>query len=348
MDIILDTNIFRSDFLRRGADFEVLKDYLKKTDSSLIIPRIVLDEITNLFKRDVEKHVKDVISAQKKLDRLGIKTKSIEGKISPITLAEQYRDNLLKEFDLEKIKIPEYSTYSNAIETFVRKSLNREAPMHKKDSFRDTLLWLSVIERAKLLKKANGESLVFISSNTAEFVENGVLHDDLLQEINKLELQVFFFSDLRQFIKKHATVSGTYDIDWISANLNLALIDDDISQFFSQNPDIFHDQALLRFGNEEQQNIDVLSVDDVGVYDVEIEDCYSYLMADGSYKVYVRLYFSTVASIEVEDVVYNAIEKEYEVGSEVDQVTGEWGATYVLTVQNAVIEDYALLEFNSY
>ena len=54
MDIILDSNIFRGDFLLRSKDFEVLLDYLKKTESSIIIPQIILDEVSGLYKRTLD------------------------------------------------------------------------------------------------------------------------------------------------------------------------------------------------------------------------------------------------------------------------------------------------------
>ena len=39
MDIVLDSNIFRGDFLLRSKDFEVLMDFLAKTRSAVVMPK---------------------------------------------------------------------------------------------------------------------------------------------------------------------------------------------------------------------------------------------------------------------------------------------------------------------
>ena len=57
MDIVLDTNILRSDFLFRSKDFEILKDYLVKTESNFIIPEVVLQEIKGLYKRTLNERI---------------------------------------------------------------------------------------------------------------------------------------------------------------------------------------------------------------------------------------------------------------------------------------------------
>ena len=52
MDVILDSNIFRSDILLRSKDFDILMDYLSKTDYRLIMPQVILDEIKGLYYKD--------------------------------------------------------------------------------------------------------------------------------------------------------------------------------------------------------------------------------------------------------------------------------------------------------
>ena len=44
MDVTLDANIYLSDPRMEGVAFKSLLDYLRKTQSTLIIPRLVRDE----------------------------------------------------------------------------------------------------------------------------------------------------------------------------------------------------------------------------------------------------------------------------------------------------------------
>jgi len=43
--IVLDTNIFQRNFLMRSSGFVVLLDYLSKTESRVVIPKVVFEEL---------------------------------------------------------------------------------------------------------------------------------------------------------------------------------------------------------------------------------------------------------------------------------------------------------------
>jgi hypothetical protein len=51
MDTILDANIIRKDLKLNDISFEILTDYLARTNSKLIFPSIVVEEIIGLYKR---------------------------------------------------------------------------------------------------------------------------------------------------------------------------------------------------------------------------------------------------------------------------------------------------------
>ena len=59
MDIVLDTNIYYSDFLFKSKDFNILFDYLRKTNSQIILPEIVYKEIEACYKRKLEEKLKE-------------------------------------------------------------------------------------------------------------------------------------------------------------------------------------------------------------------------------------------------------------------------------------------------
>lgn len=49
MRIVLDTNIHRRDFALNSNDFKIFIDYLKKTNATLSVPEIVIEELCFLY-----------------------------------------------------------------------------------------------------------------------------------------------------------------------------------------------------------------------------------------------------------------------------------------------------------
>jgi hypothetical protein len=59
MDTIIDANIIRRDLKLNDRGFEILSDYLVKTNSKLIFPSIVVEEIKGLYKRALQERFED-------------------------------------------------------------------------------------------------------------------------------------------------------------------------------------------------------------------------------------------------------------------------------------------------
>lgn len=57
MRVVLDTSILRRDLRLKGTSFRVLAAGLRSLDLSLHIPRVVLDEIGNLFREELRGQV---------------------------------------------------------------------------------------------------------------------------------------------------------------------------------------------------------------------------------------------------------------------------------------------------
>lgn len=70
MDVFLDSNIYVNDFRMAGSRFSSLFDYLRKVDSSLILPSIVLDEVSARFKERFRSESKKLEDADRALSKL--------------------------------------------------------------------------------------------------------------------------------------------------------------------------------------------------------------------------------------------------------------------------------------
>ncbi|MBK8812714.1 MAG: DUF4935 domain-containing protein [Acidobacteria bacterium] len=70
MIIVLDTNILHNDFLMRSGQFAILIDYIRKTQSKVILPKIVYDELPATFEREIRRRLKDFLRAKGSLAAL--------------------------------------------------------------------------------------------------------------------------------------------------------------------------------------------------------------------------------------------------------------------------------------
>src|SRR6202051_2785363 len=60
MFIILDSNIYASDYRMKGVAFQTLFDYMRKTESRLVPPRIIREEVIADYGRRLKSESKDI------------------------------------------------------------------------------------------------------------------------------------------------------------------------------------------------------------------------------------------------------------------------------------------------
>ena len=75
MKIVLDANIVFNHRFLDGPNFDLLEKYLKLSSSSIVLPRIVLEEIQNTYKETVNEAYTTCKDKIKKLNGLIIQKK---------------------------------------------------------------------------------------------------------------------------------------------------------------------------------------------------------------------------------------------------------------------------------
>ena len=75
MDVILDANIYASDFRTEKIAFSNLFDYLRKTNSRLVLPRIIREEVVALYGRELKKRARETAEAWNSYRHLVLPTK---------------------------------------------------------------------------------------------------------------------------------------------------------------------------------------------------------------------------------------------------------------------------------
>jgi hypothetical protein len=126
--------------------------------------------------------------------------------------------------ELEKITDNTVFISYNEIQNteLVNRAINKVRPFQNEDKgFRDTLIWLSLIEYLK--KKKHTEKVAFINNNPKDFYDRDKtgLHPDLLTDLARLEIKNEFviYHSIKEFIDKEVDKEhNTYNPNQILDN----------------------------------------------------------------------------------------------------------------------------------
>lgn len=219
MDIVLDSNIYRNDILLRSKDIEILLDYITKTESNLIIPQIIYEEIIGLYERTLTERI---VEFKKSYNNLNLMLTEKVDKLSLDSIDVNAESSKYENFIRNKLKVKEnfIIKYQNDfLPEISRRAINRQKPCGEKgQGFRDALIWLTIIDYCRVKKK----QLVFISNNTEDFANSAKndLHENLKNECESEGVKIHYYTSIKEFIDKHSTRIDFIDKDWISANLD--------------------------------------------------------------------------------------------------------------------------------
>lgn len=296
MDVVLDTNIFYSDFSMKSKDFVIVFDYVKKTDSKIIVPKIVYEEIKARYKCSISNELKTLEKAKSSLER-----KLIEGlpevKIDVEHELKKYITFFKETLNISEDEIVDYKT--NYLDEVVNRAIWRIKPCSQKgEEFRDALLWLTVKDIA--LSRSE-KAVIFISNNAKEFssIDKKELHPDLFKETSKKGLTIKYHKTIKDFIKDHAIKIDFITSEWLISAIPLEEINEEVMNYFEQH--IYIQENIQDWIEDKVEKI-IGSYINILYADVALDDFYIYEMKDGSFNVTV--YYSGEIEVECE------IEKE--------------------------------------
>lgn len=185
MLVVLDANVFCADFQMSGNAFRVFLTGFRKAGLKPCVPESVVDEVLNKYKENCDD-----------LARRAAKLSHDAGRLAGSNLIKvfpdrEYTDLLYSEYSTKLAKailnngfvqLP-YPSISH--KDLAQRAVTKRRPFRESDSgYRDSLLWLSVVER---LTK-DREPIAFVTNNTRDFGSEGKLHDHLIEDLNKVDL----------------------------------------------------------------------------------------------------------------------------------------------------------------
>jgi hypothetical protein len=364
MDTIIDANIIRRDLKLSDKGFEILIDYLAKTNSRLIFPSIVIEEIKGLYKRVLQERFEEYT---KSLEKLKSTLLFIEIPESPILDIEgdsdRYLDFLHEKFGTSEENIINYK--NEYLPELVSRAIQRKKPLDNKgQQFRDGLLWLTLLDYAE----SKDEKIVaFISDNPSDFCEKGEnkLSSELIEEAKLRGIEIKFFKTLNDFAKEHASVIEFINREWIEKNIDF----DVIEKLFEAVLDEVSDDKII-------DDLDLERNETVTGYFIRTDYIRSHLMdffvyekRDGTILLNINIEFETEYEIEIERILepyrtrYDYIYRTNpETGPEMDMefildYSNEnefayrynyplfWG-TFIISIKDKKIENYEFKDWN--
>lgn len=169
MIILVDSNQFIADFLLKSASFRYLLHFLSNEGHTLLLSRLVIEEVENKYLADAKKALADASRSNRQLEYLGLLPHERERLtgfvVPPLNLEKRIREQL------DSVEILEYQDVPHA--EVVERALKRRKPFDADGAagYRDCLLWLSFMRR---LLSGSGEAeseAILISSNWKDFYQ---------------------------------------------------------------------------------------------------------------------------------------------------------------------------------
>ena len=199
MEILIDTNVFHDDWFLEKAAWRYLTHFANNGPYYFLVSRVVIQEVENIRRRNIGPAVKNATKALAELAKLtGAAMPCVPGEET--FPAYDFLSVLKSRFDW--IRVLEYGALPQ--EPVVSRALAGKRPFQDGEKgYRDTLIWLSLLEYAKGLKKP--ERIVFISSNVNDFFDPSdkkSFHPDLLEDLALLPAGVVItpFRSLQDFV----------------------------------------------------------------------------------------------------------------------------------------------------
>jgi hypothetical protein len=280
--IILDTNIVYDNWHFDTPKFEALLEYLNKTKSMLVIPKLVKDEIIKKYGEKLSEYIK--FKNQKERNLL---EKSKIKSLDENELVADYKE-FLSNF-LKKHWILDYPELK--IEALIARSISECPPFGRNGKgFRDTIIWETIVE---LLKRDKGKNhFCFITNNSKDFGAIN-LHNNLRYELSEQSVDIEYFNDLESFIGKYGEAIKFIDEKLISEYIN-SIPDDRLIDLISKDNISDAIEYNLR---EPSYLIQHGDIDSIEVDSITRGNYYIYKSNKDSYFVNINFWLYLVVSI---------------------------------------------------
>jgi hypothetical protein len=223
MDVVLDTNAVRASGLN-GPALSSLREYLSKTKSSLLLPEVVVEELSSQRRMQIEEALQKIANGNNDLKRLVPAFSENLPEIDIVAAVADYRAEIMKSAD--RVTVLENSP--DDLKELIQRLANRIPPASSKgEEARDVLLWLAVVAVGKQ------REVVLVSGDKKAFFHEGTLKKELQAEVNGIGDRIKTYEGLDEFLKAHHRRSSWVEKKWVDAQVDTELVDKAIEAYLN-------------------------------------------------------------------------------------------------------------------
>ncbi len=206
MDVALDANVILNDPRMKGNAFGGLLDYLKKTNSRLVLTRIVLDEVIARYPERLRSATHKATAAVGVLSNLASDPKISLPRVDINRETRKLKQKLLRPFPSRASSSCIVNNFTDVrIEEVAKRGIERIPPANGGgEELRDVIHWLMLLAYAS----GSGRELAFITADE-HFRHENELHPQLQKDVQDKKVTVHFHTSLDGFIKAHAPAPHT-------------------------------------------------------------------------------------------------------------------------------------------
>lgn len=334
MIIILDTNVIQSDYYMNSGRFAILFDYVQKTKSKFVLPKIVIDELTANYEREFISRFNQYLRSKGSFIALYHK-KFPEINITIKDEVKYYIDYVKNKFKVKDKEIYNYKeSYLNDV---IERAIRRRRPCSDRgEEIRDAILWLSILDIAQEIPD---KTVTFISQNKKQFaLGDDELHPDLKQECSDRDITIRYFSSLDNFAKYHASIIDFITEEWILASIGVDEILEesfDIIESFAERELDYELSNSFRYHDSAERS-------STGYFkliqgSLDVQNFYVYEMNDNSLRIEAILEGEIEVECEVEKVLKR---EEYDHDYEYDSSSQEYEYIPVMRQRKEINHEY--------
>jgi len=213
MLVVLDTNIFLTDLRLQSINFENLFSFLRRTQSKIVLPRLVREEIVATYRRNLEEAIQKVELAWKPYSKLTLSERPDFYPVDASVEARELRKRLRNPPKGISIETVLKMDGVDLTEVFLR-GIHRVPPANQKgEELRDVILWLFVLH----LSKSREEAVAFISQDSGfwDVKDRDRPAFEILRDISERKVQVHLYHSINEFIVSNSLESEPVDEKWV-------------------------------------------------------------------------------------------------------------------------------------
>ncbi len=280
--VLIDTNIFFDDFTMSGKRFLALQNMIEKTNSVIIMPSVILDEIKKKYKERLCQQQEKIDCINEQFPEMITQNKTVD------EILRKYETSLKRLTRKMGMAIVDSSKVD--LSRLINRSLEERHPFGKKSKgFRDAVIWETTIAYLREKATKNDYPLVVITRNKEDFGAD-YLYDDLREDLG--DRKSFCYAELSSFLDEHGG-----RIKFITNDLIIQYIENNFWEIEELVENVDDHELLIR--NETFDFIDELTVEQRPTPTGEwgIGSCYIYKEDESSYYIQIELEIEVVYAI---------------------------------------------------